>query len=79
MPPLGNAMRLINGEKSDSGFLQPVQAMWRYQPFRSDINQIKFIMQNSLLNSDHFFIGLRGIQIGCPDTGSFQCIDLILH
>ena len=57
MPPLGDAMGLVNGKQGKLCPLPQCQGAFLQQPFRGDIEQVHVVVQQTLFR---FPYGLRG-------------------
>ena len=51
MPPLGDAVGLINGEESQPQFRQPTQEIWQQQPLGSNIEQLQVAITQCRVNA----------------------------
>ena len=79
MPPLRNAVRLVDGEKGEAGARQQLQATRRHQPLGRDIEQIEGPVANGALDLG----GLAGRQPRIEGRRAHprlaQRVDLVLH
>ena len=72
-------MRFVDREQCDVDARQPFQCALLHQPFWRDIQKLQFPSFQPALDIDHFIEGLRGVEEGSSDAGSFQGRHLILH
>ena len=79
VPPLGYAVRLVDGEQRDPAALEQPQRRLGAQPLRCHVQQVKLTGDKGVLDQAAGADVLGGIEEAGPDTESAQRVHLILH
>ena len=79
MPPFGNAVRFINGEKSDGNPLQPSCRICSRQPFRRNVDEAELASFRAFENTGLFRQRNRAIDECRWNSHLGQLRNLILH
>ncbi len=79
VPPLGHAVRLVDGEKRDLATVEQSQRRLRPQAFRRQVEQVKLPREERRLDQPALAGVLRGIEDARPHAEDGQGVDLILH
>ena len=79
VPPLGYAVRLVDGEQRDPAALEQPQRRLGAQPLRCHVQQVELTGDKGVLDQAAGADVLGGIEEAGPDTESAQRVHLILH
>lgn len=79
VPPLRDAVRLVDGEEGEVRMVQPLEEIDGYQPFGRDIKQIQRPLGECALRRPRLARRQGGIERGGTDAQLFERGDLVLH
>ena len=79
MPPLGHAVRLVDGEQGDRAPVEQPQRRFGAQPFRGQVEQVKLAGAERGLDQAALARVLRRVQEPGPHPERPQRVHLVLH
>ena len=79
VPPLGDAVRFIDGHHRDFELLEPLDEVFIHEPLGGDVEQLQRAVPHVVKDLHGLRCTQRGIEPGGGDATSLQRLHLILH